>query len=420
MLARFRFPTQQPLELPVQPLQQIAARAAFDDLGASITRATARLRPSLLVVARAPAAEVARSVSVEDLLRHRVTDPLVDYVLALRFQRDLALVVSSGRPLVLSAADARRLEVRGRDDLNGLTILRLRAAGEDWQPLGTARTSGPQYMLVAEPVAGEIAMRPLFGGPAGQLASPHWDGSLVALGQQVQAAPGALVFALDGSLVGAVVRAGDGTAIVPADVLLAAATRVASAPPRVPGTIGVHLQALDVSLAAATGAEYGVAVSGVDPRGPADGVLRAGDVITAVADRPVGTPETALLALAALDVGKPAVLQVMRAGRLTPVSITPRALAIGKAVESNGTLGLSLRRSSRGAVVLDVERSSAAERAGLVTGDVIASVSGTAGVTPASVARAYSALAPGAHVVLGIERNGAPLLVALTRPRPAT
>jgi len=53
-LARFRFPAQQ-LTLPVQPLQQLAARAAFDDLGASVTRAVTLLRSSLVVVARAPA-----------------------------------------------------------------------------------------------------------------------------------------------------------------------------------------------------------------------------------------------------------------------------------------------------------------------------------------------------------------------------
>jgi S1-C subfamily serine protease len=131
----------------------------------------------------------------------------------------------------------------------------------------------------------------------------------------------------------------------------------------------------------------------------------------------VGTPETALLALAAFDVGKPAVLQVMRAGRRASVSITPRALEVGKVRATNGTLGLSLRRSSRGAVVLDVGRSSAAERAGFLTGDVITSISGAAGVTPAGVTRAYAALEPGAHVVVGIERDGAPLLLALARPR---
>ena len=46
-LARFRFPAEQPLTLPVQPLQQLAARAAFDDLSASVTRAATQVRPSL-------------------------------------------------------------------------------------------------------------------------------------------------------------------------------------------------------------------------------------------------------------------------------------------------------------------------------------------------------------------------------------
>ena len=111
-LARFRFPAQQPLTLPVQPLQQLAARAAFDDLGASVTRAVTLLRSSLVVVARAPAVEVVRSLSLEDVLRQDGAEPAADYVLALRFRPNLAVVVSAGRPLALRAADARLLEVQ--------------------------------------------------------------------------------------------------------------------------------------------------------------------------------------------------------------------------------------------------------------------------------------------------------------------
>ena len=49
-LARFRFPGQEPLELPAQPLQRLAARAAFEDLSAAVSRAAERLRPALQVV----------------------------------------------------------------------------------------------------------------------------------------------------------------------------------------------------------------------------------------------------------------------------------------------------------------------------------------------------------------------------------
>jgi hypothetical protein len=416
MLARFRFPTEQPLALPVQPLQQLAARAAFDDLSAAVTRAAARVRPSLVVVGRAPAAEVARSVSLEDVLRHDAAEPVADYVLALRFRRDLALVVSGGRPLALRVADTRRLEVRRRDELKGLTVVRVPPAGDEWRPLGLATSAGPQYLLIAEAVAGDVAMRPWFGGPAGRVASPHWDTPLLALGHVVQAAPGALVFALDGSLVGAIVRAGNGSAVVPAEALIAAAARAADTPPRVPATIGVHLQPLDAALAAATGADYGVAVSAVNPHGPAAGALRPGDVITAIGNRAVGTPEHALMLIATLDVSTPTVLQGLRSGRPFTVPVTPRPLQNGDAQALTGTLGLSLRPSSRGAVVQAVESRSAARHAGLRPGDLITSVAGATRVAPNHVTEAYAALQPGTHVVLGIERNGTPLLVALTRP----
>ena len=66
--------------------------------------------------------------------------------------------------------------------------------------------------------------------------------------------------------------------------------------------------------------------------------------------------------------------------------------------------------------MLDVERGSAAHRAGIVSGDVITSLAGSAPVTPRHVIEAYTRLPPESHVVLGIERTGVPLLVALTRP----
>jgi hypothetical protein len=414
-LARFRFPAEQPLTLPVQPLQQLAARAAFDDLSASVTRAVTRVRPSLVVVARAPTPEVVRSLSLEDVLRQDGADAAADYALALRFRPELAVVVSAGRPLALRAADARLLEVRRRDDLRGLTIIRVPPPSDEWLPLEVATSPGPQYLLVAEAIAGDLAMRPLFGSHGGRVTSPHWDVPLLALGH-VQAATGALVFGLDGSFVGSIVRAGNGSALVPGEALLAAAARTADTPRRVPATIGIHLQALDAMLAAATGADYGVAVSAVDPQGPSAGALRPGDVITAIGDRAAGTPENALLVIAGLDVSKRSVVQGLRSGRPFSVEVTPRPLQDGDGSSRTPSLGISLRPSSRGAVVLDVQRGSAAHRAGILSGDVITSFAGTAPVTPRRVTQGYTGLRPGTHVVLGIERAGVPLLLALTRP----
>ena len=183
-----------------------------------------------------------------------------------------------------------------------------------------------------------------------------------------------------------------------------------------PATIGIHLQALDAMLAAATGADYGVAVSAVDPQGPAAGALRPGDVITAIADRAAGTPENALLLIAGLDVSRPTVVQGLRSGRPFSAAVTPRPLQDGEGLVRTATLGVALRASARGAVVLDVEPGSAAHHAGILTGDVITSVAGAAPVIPRQVIEAYTRLPPESHVVLGIERTGVPLLVALTRP----
>ncbi|GAA4678910.1 YlbL family protein [Nocardioides nanhaiensis] len=66
-----------------------------------------------------------------------------------------------------------------------------------------------------------------------------------------------------------------------------------------------------------------VGVADVEPDGPADGVLRAGDVVTAVGGEPTAQPEQLIEAVGAATPGEPLELSVQRGSGDRELSITP-------------------------------------------------------------------------------------------------
>ena len=416
LLARFRFPTQEPLELPAQPLQRLAARAAFDDLSAAVMRASDRVRPSLFVVMlSSPEPEARRSFSLDDVLRHDRDMRTQRLAVAFRFRPTHALVMTTAPAAAFGHDGVRGTSVRARDELRGLTVLQTDAAAGDWQGLATSSPVAPQYLLVAEATPAGVVVRPLFGASADRFESPQWDAPLLALGQDVRAPHGSLVFSLDGAFVGAVTTENGPTAIVPADALTAAASRLLSTPARPLATFGLRLQALDPALAAATGATAGVVISAVEADGPSAGRLRPGDVIRFANGQPLTAPDTALLTLAALDPSRACTFSVWRNGAAADVSVTPRPVAAAERVTPS-ELGLTLRRGAEGSLVAHVSPGSIAEQAGLQPGDLITWTGSTQAPAPAAVLRAYAAQASGSALLAGVERGGQPLVVALPHP----
>jgi hypothetical protein len=416
LLARFRFPSQEPLQLPAQPLQRLAARAAFDDLSAAVMRASDRVRPSLFVVMlSSPEPEARRSFSLAEVLRHDRDVPVQRLAVAYRFRPTHALVMTTAPAAAFGRDAVRGTSLRARDELRGVTVLQTEAAGGDWQALATSSPVAPQYLLVAEATPAGVMVRPLFGASADRFESPQWDAPLLALGQDVRAPHGSLVFSLDGAFVGAVTTENGPTAIVPADALTAAANRLLSTPPRPLATFGLRLQALDPALAAATGTTAGVMISAVQADGPSAGLLRPGDVLRTANGESLTAPDTALLTLAALDPSRACRFDVWRDGAGVEVLVTPRAIAAAERVMPS-ELGLTLRRASRGSVVAQVAPLSVAEQAGLQAGDLIAWAGAAQAPPPEAVLRAYAAQASGSALLVGVERGGQPLVVALPHP----
>jgi hypothetical protein len=419
VLGRFRFPEQEPLELPAQPLQRLAERAAFDDLSLAVARAAERVRPSLAVVPVAQSfLDTPRSLTVMDVLLQRpeVADaPLI--ALACRVRPDASLALTT-RPLGRigdALGGTQGFSVKARDDVRGLTLLAQQPDPDDaWQPPALATPTSPQYLIIAEPAPGGVILRPLFGGTASSYTDPQWEAPLIALGRETRASHGAFVFSIDGAFVGGIVNDAGVQAIVPAEVLLRASERLATATPAEPSSIGVRLQALTPPLAAATGAARGALVVEVDPNGPAAEHVQAGDVITGAGGRQVDAPEAALLAIAAARAGEPFEVTLVRRGAPLSARLVPRPVS-GLPTDGPLPLGLTLRPVRQGSAIDRVETGSAAHRSGLRPGDTVVRIDDEDAPSPSQMRALFEALEPGRALLVGVERNGVPLMVALGR-----
>jgi serine protease Do len=168
----------------------------------------------------------------------------------------------------------------------------------------------------------------------------------------------------------------------------------------------------------------GVVVMGIMRDGPAArSELRLGDVIVAVGDRSVSTPQELKNEIRSQPIGQPVALQVGRGKERVTVEVRPEAwpedpveLALRKrppAQEHSEDLGLTVRSLTpaiarqydltdvRGVAVTEVDPGSPAERSGLRHGDVITKVDGK----PVATLEAYRAALGSADRSQGIMIN---------------
>ena len=408
VLAQFRFPEREAVEpqraaatTASNPLERLAAQATYEELASIVARVERRIAPAVVVLRVVPGSAGTPR-----------------FVPGLRVRRDLvlvrlgpgdrpeAIVDDGGMPALLGLDPLTRLAaVRVPPGLNAAAV---EAAAVEAGP----EDEGARYVVVAEGSPGGAVLRPVFVGRTLPFSDPKWDAPLSMLGAALPAQDGALVFSIDGRFAGMTVVEQAVPALAPPRALLAQADRLSRGSPPAPFDLGVEVQELTPALAAATGAASGVVVTHVDPRGPAAGKLEVTDVLQALADQPVPSPDALRVLLSRVVPGTTFELGLVRGTNALRV-----AVVAAPAADEPPDTGLVLRLVARdGAEVLDVRPGSPASIAGIRVGDVVAYLGREKAPTPARLARAFRELERGETLLLGMRLSEGYRVVALRKP----
>lgn len=400
LLARFRFPDagSGPAADPVPaPLERLAARATYDELASIMAELERRLLPRLLVVQVQPdrangpygvAARVTRNRAVTLLAWHET-------------------LVGPGAPAILARDNARDLAVLSvPESAEGVVTL----------PPSSPRP-GPRYVVVVDATVQGPVIRPVYVGRTDMLQDPRTASPLMAVAALQQVLPrGAAVFSLAGNFLGLAIEGGTTATVVPGDILRAAAESAREVE-ETRGDLGFTVEPLTGALRRATGAERGVVVNYVHPRGPALHRMESGDVVTTIDGTPVTTPTGFQQIVQSRTPGATATLQIVRRGRPLELEITVRdTTGMPLPPLPAEDPGFVLRAvPDLGSEVVTVRAGGAAARAGLRAGDIIIKVDGRTAPTPAALLAAFRQAQPETALLLAVQRGAEHRVLALER-----
>jgi hypothetical protein len=392
ILARIRFPERTPTTSPIPPLlTQLSSRPGFAELEAELTRVQARLQSSLTRLSLSGAA--GNDVSVRP---------------ALRISDDTAVAV-------LEPSLSATVETVARDEATGLSVLRVPSVPRSFAPVpwSAEQVSTPQFLLAAVATSDAIWLQPLVVGGMTRQSLPGWYDRVWRLAATADVPAGALLFTHEGELVGATVRDGDTVLVVPGDLLLGEAQRLVARGPHPSVELGIDVQELSPVLAQATGAAHGVVVSWVRSPDVTAAGLMIGDAIEAVDGVAIHSVREWQVRVARMQESQMTTLDVMRSGARRSFVVTATRPADAEARPAP-PLGMTLRQAGAlGSEVLRVDPGSAAERAGVMAGDLVVMVEGARAPSPSDIREAFAAAQR--PVVLGVSRGRAHHVLALVK-----
>ena len=420
LLAQLRFPAaSSPVQVATTPLERLAARATYDDLAGIVGRFETTIARSLVVLRVAPPADPPPRQISDLLTPPEQSQDTVRYVPALRISATTALAAVGGsvRISVVAQTDpSATADILAADAIRRVALVRVPEGPASTVPLlPLADLQTPVYVVAVEGTRAGITLRPVFLGRADRFGDPRWDRPLLALSGAGVTAPGALIFSLDGRFIGCVVADGDGVSIAGARDVIDTVDRLAAGP-STPGDAGIVVQPLTASLAAATRTPAGVVVSDIRERGPADGVLEVGDVVTAMNGEPFELPESLLLRIAQAGPATEMSMTVSRQGVIREVRMTLAAAASVPPESRTGPLiDLQYLRGT-GSAVRAVAPDTPAAAAGLNADDVIVRAGSVRAPSPAQIQRLIRQLPPGEYLLLTVHRDGRQRVLAMPAP----
>ena len=357
LLARLRFQDRPVTAAPVVPvLAQLRPQSSYDDLARSLSD----LRPG-----------IAAAVAVAD-----------GGAAALRIGDDVGIGLAASRLELMRLPEA---------DVPSVTA---------WTP---RIFDYPRYLVAADVVEGNVSLRPVFVGSLVPSESRVWNSSIWRLPPGVSLAPGTFVFTTEGLLAGVVVEYGGAPFLVPGQVVLDSADRLAEGAPHAPGHLGLTVQPTAL----------GLAIAWVDPSGPAASQLAVTDLIIAIDGQAVVGADEWRAHVRNIASGDKVKLRVKSEGETRDVTVVAAALV---EPPEDPSLGLRARNVARvGVEVLNVEPRSRADRAGIRAGDVITVIGRQKIPTAAQITSTFDAAPKGEKLLVGLTRGAEHHVVVLEK-----
>ncbi len=396
VLARIRFPGQSPSPNPIPSLlSQLSSAPRFANLAGEIAELRDRLSTTWLTVAASSGGDI--------------TDSTPKQLTAMRLRSNAAIVL-------LRRGDqlSNQEEVIAADRVTGLAIVRTK---EDVTPVGVPpwmppSLNSPQYFMATLGTPSGVFLRPVLVGSLHETHSPAWPGAIWSVPDDTDLTTSSFVFTTSGEIAGLVVQEPSGLAIVPWEIVREEATHIIDGE-RAPA-VDLHLEVrpLTLTLAKATGANQGVVVAWVDPRGPAAKHIHVGDVIESVNARAIAHARDWEVASSRLPVG-PLVMHVRRGGKSLDVQFTVPAASTSA---PGSSLGLEMKTvPGVGTTVVRIDPGSAASAARLQEGDIITLVGRITAPTAAQMSNAFRSARTGEAIMLAITRGRTHLVVGLVK-----
>ena len=243
LLARFRFPgadERPPVAPPPGPLDRLATRPSYHELGSSISALAEKLAASFVVVETAVVPPPANGRRTRP--PGATTSPVpIGQSMPTRLA---ALRISSDRALLYLPANARVITVAGAEDskpdvvadaAREVGLVRVPIAPETSSLIAAGAGPIPPfgYVAVIEGARGGPTTRPVFIGRLDEIEDATWSASISLIGGATDVTPGALLFSLDGRFAGMAIPTANGLAIVPPRALNAIVVGVARPQERV-------------------------------------------------------------------------------------------------------------------------------------------------------------------------------------------